>query len=119
MRWRNKQFRFLIILLLLPLGFTLLLGQLLGWDPLLIWLPLINLVTFAAYRYDKQIAEIRPKRIPEFNLLLPLYVGGAVGGWLGMHRRPRHKTNKLRFNLSVWLGLAILLVGSLFYFGLL
>lgn len=119
MRWRNKQFRFLIILLLFPLGFTLLLWQLWGWDPLLIWLSLINLLTFAAYRYDKQIADTRPKRIPEINLLLPLFVGGAVGGWLGMHRRPRHKTNKLHFKLSVWLGLAILLLGSLLYFGLL
>ncbi len=118
MRWRNRQFRFLIILLLLPLGFTLLLWLISGWDPLLIWLPLVNLVTFAAYRYDKQVAEIRPKRIPELNLLLPILLGGAVGAWAGMYTRPRHKTNKLLFKLAVWLGLAIYLMVGSFYFGL-
>ena len=118
MRWRNRQFRFLIILLLLPLGFTLLLWLISGWDPLLIWLPLVNLVTFAAYRYDKQVAEIRPKRIPELNLLLPILLGGAVGAWAGMYMRPRHKTNKLLFKLAVWLGLAIYLMVGSFYFGL-
>ncbi|HEU0243227.1 MAG TPA: DUF1294 domain-containing protein [Candidatus Limnocylindrales bacterium] len=66
-------------------------------SPLLVgWLFLINLVTAAAYAYDKLAAPRGQRRIRERTLWLLCLAGGVVGAWavfFGM----RHKTRKQSF----------------------
>ena len=66
-------------------------------SPLLIgWLFVINLVTAAAYAYDKLAAPRERRRVRERTLWLLCLAGGFVGAWIvffGM----RHKTRKQSF----------------------
>ncbi len=81
---------------LLVLGF--LASQWLTWDLYWIWLAVVNVVTFAFFRYDKRQAQItEATRVPEVVLLALLVAGGVVGGVAGMVMRPRHKTHKPLF----------------------
>ena len=74
-------------------------GTVLGAVPLpllVAWLVAINLVTAAAYAYDKVSARRGGRRIRERTLLLLDLAGGVGGGWIvffGM----RHKTLHRRF----------------------
>ena len=65
--------------------------------PLLVgWLVVVNVVTAAAYAYDKTAARRAGRRVRERTLLLLDAAGGVVGAWivfLGM----RHKTLHRRF----------------------
>ena len=65
--------------------------------PLLVgWLAVVNVVTAAAYAYDKLSAQRGGRRIRERTLLLMDIAGGVVGAWIvffGM----RHKTLHRRF----------------------
>ncbi len=65
--------------------------------PLLVgWLVVVNIVTAAAYAYDKMAAPRGGRRVRERTLLLLNVAGGVVGAWivfLGM----RHKTLHRRF----------------------
>jgi hypothetical protein len=78
MRWRNRHFRYTLLLLGLPLLITLLLWLISEWFWLFIWLAVINLVTLLAFRYDKAVAADRKLRIPEKCLLRPIYLGGTI-----------------------------------------
>ena len=77
-----------------------------GWDLgrlkiLGIYLLVINVVTFAAYAWDKHVAATdndHGKRTPEARLLGLALVGGSIGGLLAMYL-VRHKTRKWYF---VW-----------------
>jgi uncharacterized membrane protein YsdA (DUF1294 family) len=81
---------------LLVLG--LLAFQWLPWDLYWIWLAVVNVVTFAFFRYDKRQARINgATRVPEVVLLALLLSGGVFGGVVGMLARPRHKTHKSIF----------------------
>ena len=75
---------------------------------LILYLMLINLITFAVYGIYKRRAQKNAWRIKESTLLLLAAVGGSVGALLGMQMF-RHKTRHLQFTIGVPL---ILLVQS-------
>ena len=62
----------------------------------IIYLLLINLITFLAMLIDKKKAKWGRWRINESTLFTLVVLGGGVGGILGMYLL-RHKTKKTRF----------------------
>lgn len=73
-----------------------------------------NALAFFAMWWDKRLARLDRRRIPENTLLLFALCGGGVGGWLGM-KRFRHKTQHWRFSLGLPV-IALLQIGLLAYF---
>jgi len=67
---------------------------------ILIYLIIINIVTFIMYGIDKWKARNNMWRIPESTLLGFAAIGGSVGAWLGMQTF-RHKTQHKKFNLGI------------------
>ena len=67
---------------------------------LLLYLILINLLSFVLYGVDKAKSKGRSRRIPERTLLWVARLGGGVGCWLGMMLF-RHKTKHNRFMILV------------------
>ena len=62
-----------------------------------IYLAVINVVTFFIYGIDKWKAKKSKWRIPEASLLGLAVVGGSIGAWLGMkvwHHKTQHKKIK-------------------------
>ena len=76
-----------------------------GWTVLLVWLAVINLLTFIVYGADKRRARKGKWRVPEKTLFLLSLLGGSIGALLGM-RVFHHKTKHWYF---VWGIPAILL----------
>lgn len=76
-----------------------------GWTVLLVWLAVINLLTFTVYGADKRRARKGKWRVPEKTLFLLSLLGGSIGALLGM-RVFHHKTKHWYF---VWGIPAILL----------
>ena len=76
-----------------------------GWTVLLVWLAVINLLTFIVYGADKRRARKVKWRVPEKTLFLLPLLGGSIGALLGM-RVFHHKTKHWYF---VWGIPAILL----------
>lgn len=76
-----------------------------GWTVLLVWLVVINLLTFIVYGADKRRARKGKWRVPEKTLFLLPLLGGSIGALLGM-RVFHHKTKHWYF---VWGIPAILL----------
>ena len=76
-----------------------------GWTVLLVWLAVINLLTFIVYGADKRRARNGKWRVPEKTLFLLPLLGGSIGALLGM-RVFHHKTKHWYF---VWGIPAILL----------
>lgn len=79
---------------------------------LLIYLVIINIVTFVLYAADKVKAMRHKWRIPEAVLLFFALIGGSVGALLGMVLC-RHKTKHRKFTIGVPLILILQVV--LFY----
>lgn len=69
-----------------------------GWTVLLVWLAVINLLTFLVYGADKRRARRGKWRVPEKTLFLLPLLGGSIGALLGM-RVFHHKTKHWYF---VW-----------------
>lgn len=63
---------------------------------ILIYLIIINLITFLAMYIDKKRAKWGKWRIKESTLFTLVLLGGGIGGIAGMHTF-RHKTKKMRF----------------------
>ena len=76
-----------------------------GWTVLLVWLAVINLLTFIVYGADKRRARKGKWRVLEKTLFLLPLLGGSIGALLGM-RVFHHKTKHWYF---VWGIPAILL----------
>lgn len=83
---------------------------------LLLYLLLINAVSFLLMLVDKQKARKNRWRIPESTLMLTAALGGSIGALAGMYCF-RHKTRHLKFTLGIPAILAaqLLLVGYLMY----
>lgn len=81
---------------------------------LIIYLIVINLISFFAMYLDKRKAKYGKWRIPEQTLLILTIIGGSIGGIAGMYTF-RHKTQKLRFSVGfpVILILQIILIISI------
>lgn len=69
-------------------------------DALLIYLVVINVVTFFLYGFDKWEAKQSKWRIPEATLLGMAIIGGSIGAWLGM-RVWHHKTLHKKFRYGI------------------
>ena len=66
----------------------------------LIYLVIINVITFFMYGIDKWKAKRTKWRIPEATLLWMAVAGGSVGAWLGM-KAWHHKTLHKKFKYGV------------------
>lgn len=67
---------------------------------IVLYLVVMNLMTFLLFREDKQRSKGRGWRISESTLFTFCMFGGSIGGILGM-RVFHHKTKHLRFSLGV------------------
>lgn len=76
---------------------------------ILIYLIVINLITFIVFAIDKICAIKKKRRYKEASLLGMCLVGGAIGGFLAMHLF-HHKTKKKVFVIGVPLIIIIHLV---------
>ena len=77
---------------------------------ILIYLAVINVVTFFLYGIDKRKAKRSRWRISEAMLIWMAVLGGSIGAWLGMkawHHKTQHKKFKygIPFILLVQIGL--------------
>jgi len=82
---------------------------------IIIYLIIINVVTFFYFGLDKTRSELSKRRIPERMLWFLTAIGGSVGALLGM-KFFRHKTKKVSFQagIAVILAIQILLLYFLF-----
>ena len=81
---------------------------------LLVYLVIINLITFLAFAYDKYRAKNDGWRVKNFFLLGLSFLGGSFGGLLGM-KFLRHKSKKSYYRLGLPL-MVLLQVLILVYF---
>ena len=72
----------------------------------LIYLAVINVVTFFVYGIDKWKAKKSKWRVSEAALLELAVVGGSIGAWLGM-KAWHHKTLHRKFRYGVPLILVV------------
>lgn len=82
------------------------------WKILGIYLLVVNLAAFTMMGVDKRRAKRGQWRIPEKTLFMPVILGGALGGTLGMHHF-HHKTKHwyFRWVFFLLLLLQLLLLG--------
>jgi len=81
----------------------------------LIYLAVINVVTFFMYGIDKWKARKSKWRISEATLLLMAAIGGSIGAWLGMkvwHHKTLHKKFRYGIPLILITQLALLFLCS-------
>lgn len=67
---------------------------------ILLYLLLINAVSFVFMRVDKQHAKKKLRRTPERTLMLLAMLGGSIGVFVGMYLL-RHKTLHRKFTIGV------------------
>ena len=67
---------------------------------ILLYLLIVNAVSFLLMLVDKQKAKRKLWRIPEATLLMSAVIGGSIGALAGMYTF-RHKTKHLKFTLGV------------------
>ena len=83
---------------------------------LVVYLCIINALSFLLMLIDKQKAKKKRWRIPERTLLGVSAIGGSLGGLLGMYLL-RHKTLHKRFAICIPLMFIIHLIGLYFLRG--
>lgn len=69
-------------------------------DIVIIYISIINIVTFCAFGVDKTKAKLGKYRIAEKVLLGLSALGGSVGGLIGMQIF-HHKTKHVAFKLGI------------------
>ena len=82
----------------------------------LIYLAVINVVTFFMYGVDKWKARKSKWRIREAALLGLAVLGGSIGAWLGMktwHHKTQHK--KFRYGVPAIIIVQLILIGYFLY----
>ncbi|MFO3667178.1 MULTISPECIES: DUF1294 domain-containing protein [Anaerococcus] len=67
---------------------------------LLIYLGLINLISFLAFGFDKNRANRNKRRLKNGFLLGLSFIGGSIGGLIGM-KVFRHKTEKAYYKMGL------------------
>ena len=78
----------------------------------LIYLVIINVVTFLMYGIDKWKARNSKWRIRETALLGLAVLGGSIGAWIGMivwHHKTRHK--KFRYGVPAIIIIQLAIIG--------
>lgn len=81
----------------------------------IVYLCVINIITFLLYGLDKQKAKQNRWRIPEKVLLGAAAFGGTIGALIGMGMF-HHKTQKWKFKAGVPL-ILVLQIAAAIYFG--
>ena len=81
----------------------------------LIYLIIINLVTFFMMYIDKKRAKWGKWRIKESTLFTLVLLGGGIGGIAGM-RKFRHKTKKMRFVIGFPAILIVEIISTIIFF---
>ena len=82
----------------------------------LIYLAVINVVTFFMYGVDKWKARKSKWRIREAALLELAVLGGSIGAWLGMrvwHHKTQHK--KFKYGVPTIIIVQLALIGYILY----
>ena len=82
----------------------------------LIYLAVINVVTFFMYGVDKWKARKSKWRIREAALLTLAVLGGSIGAWLGMkvwHHKTQH--NKFKYGVPAIIIIQLALIGYILY----
>ena len=82
----------------------------------LIYLAVINVVTFFIYGIDKWKAKKSKWRIRETSLLGLALLGGSIGAWLGMkvwHHMTLHK--KFKYGVPAIIIVQLALIGYILY----
>lgn len=77
---------------------------------LVIYLAVVNIVSFICYGIDKSKARRHKWRIPEATLIGLAAIGGGLGSWIGM-KTFRHKTQHWKFRILVPLFLIAWIAG--------
>ncbi|MBM6896644.1 DUF1294 domain-containing protein [Pseudoflavonifractor capillosus] len=67
---------------------------------LLVWFGVLSAFTLLLFGWDKLMAKLGRRRIPEASLLFSCLAGGAVGGFVGMHLF-HHKIRKPKFYVTI------------------
>lgn len=62
----------------------------------LLFISIINVMTYWFYSQDKEAAQLNQRRVPENTLHILAFLGGWPAAWLGQQRL-RHKTQKQPF----------------------
>ncbi len=85
---------------------------------LLLYLLIINIITFIAFGLDKLFAIKHTRRISNSTLLGLSFIGGSIGGLIGMNLF-HHKTNKKYYTmvLPVFLIIHVIIVMYLLFSG--
>lgn len=78
---------------------------------LIVYLGIVSLVLFIMMGHDKRQARRGGRRVPEKRLFAVAALGGALGGWLGMHAF-HHKTRHWYFKFG-FPALALLYLAAL------
>lgn len=101
----------LVVLCALPVYGVISVGLRGGsWLPAAVY-PLMSLVTFALYGYDKKQARAQGQRTPEKVLHAAEFLGGWPGA-LVAQQVFRHKTRKFSYQVVFWL---VVLLHELFW----
>lgn len=79
------------------------------------YLIIINILSFILYGIDKLKAIKKKERISEKTLILIGILGGSIGSLIGMNLF-RHKTQKLKFIISLPLILIIHIIVVIYLF---
>ena len=79
---------------------------------LILYVIIINVITFATFGVDKYKAIRQEWRIRESTLLGLSLIGGSIGGWIAMYTF-HHKTKKEQF----FVGVPVILAIQIFVFG--
>lgn len=80
-----------------------------------LWLCIINPLTYALYWWDKRAATWNERRIPEATLLMAGLMGGSVAAFIAQ-RVLRHKNRKTSFQLKFWVIVIIQIYVVVAYF---
>lgn len=80
---------------------------------LAVWFVIMSIVLFVMMGMDKKKAKAGAWRIPEARLFLFSFLGGAIGGCIGM-KVFHHKTKHLKFEIGFPL-IALMQIAALGY----
>jgi uncharacterized membrane protein YsdA (DUF1294 family) len=79
---------------------------------LVLWL-ILNVATWATYRWDKRQAGRGGRRISERTLLRLAWYGGWIGALIAVYaHRNRHKARKVAFLRQLWIATATWIIGA-------
>ena len=75
----------------------------------LLYLLLINVISYGLFAWDKRRSQQRAGRIRENDLLLSAIIGGSLGALVGMYVF-RHKTRHIKFRVGTPLILVLQII---------